>query len=66
MALPTPRDYVDIHGVWADCVHCHHSTRLNLQALIDAGYDNTPLVQLPLRCSACGERGHRIVVMSRA
>jgi hypothetical protein len=28
--------------------------RLDLQALIDAWHGGTPLVQLPLRCSACG------------
>jgi hypothetical protein len=51
MALPTPRAYLDVHAVWADCAHCHHSTRLDLQALINAGYGDRPLVHI-YRCAA--------------
>ena len=54
MTLPIPHACLGIHGVWADCIHCHLSVRLDLRAPMDAGLGDTLLIELPLRCSTCG------------
>jgi hypothetical protein len=38
----------------------------DLAALVATGQGDLPLVQLPLRCSACGKTGHRIIVSGRS
>ena len=60
--LTTVRRNVDqSHEVTAYC-HCGHGAVLDLKALLEAGYGETELVDLPLRCPACGEKGHRITI----
>jgi hypothetical protein len=60
--LPTARDYVGVHSVSAICTGCGHIATLDLAALIAGGSGDVALVRLPLRCFACGKRGHRISV----
>jgi hypothetical protein len=48
--------------VWACCVNCGYSRKLNLEALFEAGFGDTELWRLPLRCAACGYMGHRIAI----
>jgi hypothetical protein len=65
---PTARDYAGIHTVHAVC---RDSTRdhwqgLDLAALVAAGQGDVPLIQLPLRCSACGRARHQIKVSGRS
>ena len=63
--LPTPRDYVGVHTVAAICAGCGRIAALDLPSLIAAGFGHVPLVKLPLKCSACGKRGHKISVSAR-
>jgi hypothetical protein len=65
-SLPTPRKYAGLHRVDAVCSGCNHWNELDLTALVDAGHGDTPLIRLPLRCSACGSTGHRVVVSGRS
>jgi hypothetical protein len=39
---------------------------LDLGVIVEAGYGDIPLVQLPLRCSACGQTGHKIIISGRS
>jgi hypothetical protein len=57
--LPTPRDYAGVHTVAAICTGCARVATLDLSALIAGGSGGVALVRLPLRCSACGKRGHK-------
>jgi len=66
MPMPTARDHLNIHRIVAACRTCDHSQQLDLAALVQAGYGDVPLNVLPLRCSACGRRGHSITVFGRA
>jgi hypothetical protein len=66
-SLPTPRDYAAVHAVDAGSVACDHWARLDLPALIAAGYGDVPLTRLPLGCwGVWGNRmpgaGHRAVI----
>jgi hypothetical protein len=63
--LPTARDYLGVHHVDAVCSHCNRRQDLSLDTLIAAGLGDVPLVELPLRCSQCGQRGHKIIVSGR-
>jgi len=54
--LPTPRStlrarYVRVL-VW--CKSCRHRRDADLQALVDAGRGDVPLVRLRFRCANCG------------
>jgi hypothetical protein len=56
--LPTPRTtlqsrYVRVL-VW--CKSCRHQRDADLQALINAGRGDVPLIHLRFRCSNCGSR----------
>ncbi len=56
--LPTPRTtlqsrYVRVL-VW--CKSCRHQRRADLQALVNAGRGDVPLIHLRFRCSNCGSR----------
>ena len=56
--LPTPRStlrsrYVRVL-VW--CKACRHEADADLQALVDAGRGDVPLIKLRFRCSNCGSR----------
>jgi DNA-directed RNA polymerase subunit N (RpoN/RPB10) len=63
MASPTPRDYLDRDfQVSAHCRQCRRMIVLDLRALIASGHGDVPLIELPLRCTACGSRGHGIIV----
>jgi hypothetical protein len=66
--LPTPKDYAGIHTVHAVCRNpaCDHRAKLDLAALVAAGQGDIPLVELKLRCSACGKTGHEIKVSGRS
>ena len=64
MTLPTPRQYAGVHSVHTICVPCDHIIELNLPRLVEQGHDDTPLVNLPLRCSQCGQLGHKIGLRS--
>jgi transcriptional regulator with XRE-family HTH domain len=64
--LPTVRDNCGIHRVDAICRHCAHRQQLDLAALMQAGLGDVALVRLPLRCSACGQRGHSVTVSGRS
>jgi hypothetical protein len=39
---------------------CHASSSLNFCGGVAAGLGDVPLIQLPLRCSACGALGHEV------
>jgi hypothetical protein len=60
--LPTARDYVDLHRVDAFCPACDHWRQLDLAGLVAAGFGDVPLIELRLRCEACGAANHRIIV----
>jgi hypothetical protein len=64
--LPTAREYLGVHRVDAVCPHCDRWKELDLAALVAAGQRGLPLARLPLRCSACGKTGHRIIVSGRS
>jgi hypothetical protein len=66
--LPTAKDYAGIHTVFAVCRDpaCDRWAKLDLAALVAAGQGDIPLIQLPLRCSACGKTGHEIKVSGRS
>jgi len=53
-------------SVNAYCKHCSNKAPLDLAALIRAGHGNTPLLELPLRCSHCGETGHTVLVSGQS
>jgi hypothetical protein len=59
---PTARDYINVHRVDCVCPHCDRWRELDLAAIIAAGQGDVPLINLPLRCSACGRTGHKIIV----
>jgi len=59
-------DYAGIHSVSAICTGCGRIADLDLAALVAAGHGDVPLIRLPLRCAACGHRGHHISVSGRA
>jgi len=44
---------------------CQHQAEANLQALIDAGRGDVPLIHLRFRCSICGSDRTDFVVTSR-
>ena len=50
------------HTVHAVCPACDRWAELGLAALVAAGQRDTLLVELPLRCAACGALGHQIKV----
>lgn len=59
MTLPTARSIQANtgHGIQVFCRSCGHQVdRLDLDAVIRAGKGDVPLVDLRLRCSACGSR----------
>ena len=66
--LPTPRitlraRYVSLL-VWCRG-GCQHQAEADLQALIDAGRGDVPLIHLRFRCSNCGSDRTDCVVTSR-
>jgi hypothetical protein len=56
--LPTPRSTLRSHYarvlVW--CKACRHRRKADLQALVDSGRGDVPLIKLRFRCSNCGGR----------
>jgi hypothetical protein len=64
--LPTPRDYLGVHTVYAFSAPCNRHRQLDLAAMIAAGHGDTPLVKLPLTCSQCDKSGHSITVEGRS
>jgi hypothetical protein len=55
--LPTPRTTVQSRlCLRPRLVHCRHQRDADLQALVDAGRGDVPLVNLRFRCSNCGGR----------
>ena len=66
--LPTPRTtlaarYVAVL-VW--CKSCRHQAEADLQALIDAGRGDVPLVDLRFRCGNCRSKLTDFVCTSRS
>ena len=60
MSLPTVASNLAVgHDVWAICGRCNRARELDLAALAMAGYGNTPVIELPLRCE-CGSRDVKI------
>jgi hypothetical protein len=56
---PTPRTTLRAHcRVTIYCKHCTNSSQLDLPPLIAAGYGDTPLLDLRLKCQRCGSREH--------
>jgi hypothetical protein len=65
--LPTPRStlaarYVDLQ---VKCRSCPRMRNMELQALIDAGKGDVPLVHLRFRCSYCGHGGYDALVVPK-
>ena len=65
--LPTARSmlgtkFLRLH-VW--CKACHHAADADLQALIDSGHGDVPLIKLRFRCAKCGSRRTDAVVMAK-
>jgi hypothetical protein len=56
--LPTPRSTLRARYVRVslNCRSCLHQADADLEALIDAGRGDTPLVDLRWRCARCGHR----------
>ena len=56
--LPTPRSTLRFRYarvlVW--CKACRRQREADLQALVDAGRGDVPLIRLRFRCSNCGSR----------
>jgi len=56
--LPTPRSTLRLRYtcvlVW--CKSCRHQREAALQALVDGGRGDVPLIRLRFRCSNCGSR----------
>ena len=57
-----PQDFLCLL-VW--CKACHHQAPANLQALIDGGRGDLPLIKLRFRRTNCGSRRTDSVVMAR-
>jgi hypothetical protein len=65
--LPTPRStlaarYVALQVTWWSCLRMRN---VDLQALIDAGKGDVPLIHLQFRCSYCGHRGCDALVVPK-
>ena len=43
------------------CSRCRRVMPLDLQAMVARGLGDRPLVQLPLRCRACGSRSFGLI-----
>jgi hypothetical protein len=64
--LPTAGGYLGVHRDDAVCPHCDRWKELDLAPILAAGQGDVPLIQMPLRCSACGKTGHKIIVSGRS
>jgi hypothetical protein len=52
--LPTPRStLLSGYRVLVWCKACHHQANADLQASIDSGHGDTPLIRLRYRCGNC-------------
>jgi hypothetical protein len=56
--LPTPSSVLRARciRVVLTCRACHHQQDADLQALVDAGRGDVPLIRLRWRCGQCGHR----------
>ena len=52
-------------GVSVRCKACHHPAFADLQAIVDAGRGDVPLIHLRYRCGRCGSRLTDFVCTSR-
>jgi hypothetical protein len=59
---PTPRTTLRAHCRVIYCKGCNNVSQLDLPALIAAGYGDTPVLDLAMRCSRCGSSEHEGVV----
>jgi hypothetical protein len=66
-ALPTARTTLQASYVALrlTCRSCLRSRNADLQALVDAGNGDVPLVQLRFRCSYCGHRNVDVLVVPK-
>jgi hypothetical protein len=56
---PTARTYLGRYTVHVTCLKCDHKITLDLEALVKGRHADTPLIELPLKCTAClGRRFH--------
>ena len=53
---PTPRDYLRGPDWQVYCKDCLHKSYADMETLVDAGFGDTPLIELRFVCSACGSR----------
>jgi hypothetical protein len=65
--LPTPRTALAARSVrvLVFCRSCRHQRDADLQALVDQGRGDLPLVHLRFRCSQCGTGNTDFVVTSK-
>ena len=65
--LPTARTTLQARHVdlRLTCRSCRRSRNADLQALVDAGNGDVPLVQLRFRCSYCGHRSVDALVVPK-
>jgi hypothetical protein len=65
--VPTPRSTLAARCVdlQVKCRSCLRMRNVDLQALIDAGKGDVPLVHLRFRCSYCGHRGCDALVVPK-
>lgn len=52
--MPTARAYLRGPDLSVYCRACLHRAYADMQALVDVGHGDTPLIQLKFKCSACG------------
>jgi hypothetical protein len=63
---PTARDCLDVHRADVCCNACDYMRRLDLAWLISGGLGDVPLVDLPLRCTACGATDYQVIVSDQS
>jgi hypothetical protein len=66
--LPTPRTTLAARYVRVvlTCWSCRHQRDADLQALVDAGRGDVPLIHLRWRCSQCGSARIDMICTSHA
>jgi hypothetical protein len=66
MDPPTARDnlrngrQVEVH-----CRYCRRHRLLDLQAIVDSGRGDVPMVRLPFRCTSCDSTNTGLIVQTK-